>query len=51
MTSGGRINNPVAGTEYTASGYTRPNMGYTGITLTSGTIYNGDSNKISGVSS
>ena len=42
------ISNPVAGTEYTKGGIAQPNLAYT---LTSGTIYNGDSGKISGVSS
>lgn len=44
-----RISNPTAGTEYTASGIGR--IGAHGGTLTSGTIYNGNSNAISGVSS
>lgn len=44
-----RIANPTAGTEYTTSGVGR--MSLTGGTLTSGTVYNGNSNAISGVSS
>lgn len=43
------ISNPAAGTEYTVSGVGR--IGVNGGTLTSGTIYNGNSNAISGVSS
>lgn len=44
------ISNPTAGTEYTASAVGNPNFIY-GATLTSGTIYNGESNAISGVKS
>lgn len=47
--SGARINNPVAGTEYTISGIGAiPLMA---VTLTAGTIYNGNSGQINGVSS
>lgn len=44
-----RINNPAAGTEYTTSGIGK--MSLTAGTLISGTIYNGNSNAISGVTS
>lgn len=47
--TGTNIANPVAGTEYTASGLGRI-QGHGG-TLTTGTIYNGNSNAIAGVSS
>ena len=47
--SAARISNPTAGTEYTASGVGRMSM--TAGTLTNGTIYNGNSNAINGVSS
>ena len=47
--SAARINNPTAGTEYTTSGV--GNLSVSAGTLTSGTIYNGNSNAISGVSS
>lgn len=46
-----QINNPTAGTEYTASAVGQINTGYAAITLSSGTIYNGASNAINGVSS
>lgn len=47
---GTNISNPVAGTEYTVSALGRPNITYPAITFTSGTIYNGNSNAIAGVS-
>ena len=47
--SAARINNPTAGTEYTASGV--GGITVTAGTLVNGTIYNGNSNAISGVSS
>ena len=47
---GRNISNPTAGTEYTASAVGNPNFIY-GATLTFGTIYNGESNAISGVKS
>lgn len=47
--SAARINNPTAGTEYTTSGV--GSLSVSAGTLTSGTIYNGNYNAISGVSS
>lgn len=47
--SNGRINNPTANVEYTVSGIGRPVQ--TNTTLTYGTIYNGNSGAIAGVSS
>ena len=47
--SAARINNPTSGTEYTTSGVGRMSM--TAGTLTNGTIYNGNSNAINGVTS
>lgn len=44
------IANPTAGTEYTASAVGRINNSSTGITLTTGTLYNGNSGAIAGVS-
>lgn len=42
------VSNPVAGTEYTVSGVITPVRGYT---ISGGTIYNGNSGAISGVTS
>ena len=42
------VSNPVAGTEYTVSGVLTPIRGYT---ISGGTIYNGNSSAISGVTS
>ena len=47
--SGTRISNPVAGTEYTITGCGRPGFTSAGIPLKNGTLYNGESNAISGV--
>ena len=47
--SGAGIDNPVANTEYTASGVGSINASYGSISLSSGTLYNGNSNAISGV--
>lgn len=47
-TSGG-ITNPVAGTEYIISGVGTPTIGAASFVVTSGTLYNGPSNAISGV--
>ena len=47
--SGARIANPVAGTEYNASGSAYPTSGIV-YTMASGTVYNGDSGAIKGVS-
>ena len=47
--SAARINNPITGTEYTTSGVGSLNV--SSGSLTSGTIYNGNSNAINGVSS
>ena len=49
--SGGYQGNPVAGTEYTLSGYSTPNIATPSYTITYGTIYNGNNGAISGVSS
>lgn len=51
MSGGAAIYNPVAGKEYTASAIVQPTMGAHWFTLSNGTIYNGESNAISGVSS
>ena len=51
MSGGATIDNPVTGTEYTASAIVQPTIGAYGFPLTSGTIYNGEGNAINGVSS
>lgn len=51
MSGGATINNPVTGTEYTASAIVQPAMGAYGFPLTGGIIYNGEGNAINGVSS
>lgn len=51
MSGGAGINNPVAGTEYTASAVIQPTIGAYGFPLTYGTIYNGNYDAINGVSS
>ena len=48
--SASQINNPTAGTEYTVSAVGRINTSYAGIPLSYGTMYNGQSSAINGVS-
>jgi len=50
MRGGPNISNPVAGTEYTASGIQTVSITSPSYTITSGTLYNGPGGAISGVS-
>ena len=50
MNGGPNISNPTAGTEYTVSGIKQPAILSQSYTITGGTLYNGPSNSINGVS-